>query len=197
MKKIYVFKVFERLWHWSQALLIITLLISGFEIHGSYNLLGFATATDIHEICAWSLVGLWIFAIFWHIVTGEWRQYIPTLDRVNAIMNYYILGILKKEVHHPYRVTRLHKHNPLQILAYIFILLIVGPVIWLSGWFYILYEYWPIFGLENLSLKLVATAHLLGAYAMLLFLIVHIYLITTGHTLWAHLKAMITGYDEA
>ena len=28
--KIYVFKVFERIWHWSQAFLIIFLLVTGF-----------------------------------------------------------------------------------------------------------------------------------------------------------------------
>ena len=31
---------------------------------------------------------------------------------------------------------------------------------------------------------------------MLLFLIAHIYLITTGATLTSHLKAMITGWEE-
>mgnify|MGYP001062123426 CR=1 FL=1 len=31
---------------------------------------------------------------------------------------------------------------------------------------------------------------------MLLFLIVHLYLITAGHTPTAHLKAMITGWEE-
>jgi hypothetical protein len=28
---------------------------------------------------AWVLIVLWLFAIFWHITTGEWRQYIPNL----------------------------------------------------------------------------------------------------------------------
>jgi thiosulfate reductase cytochrome b subunit len=197
MKKVYVFKVFERFWHWSQATLILALLTTGFEIHGSYSFLGFGLAVDVHTICAWSLVALWIFAIFWHIVTGEWRQYIPTTQKIMAVIDYYILGIFQKDAKHPYKTTKLKKHNPLQRLAYIFILLVVGPIIWVSGWFYILYEYWPMFGLENLSLKLVATVHLLGAYAMAFFVIVHVYLITTGHTVGTHLKAMLTGYDES
>ena len=37
-ERIYIFKGFERFWHWAQAALIITLLITGFEIHGTYKL---------------------------------------------------------------------------------------------------------------------------------------------------------------
>jgi thiosulfate reductase cytochrome b subunit len=31
---------------------------------------------------------------------------------------------------------------------------------------------------------------------MLTFLIAHLYLITTGKTVWAHMRAMITGWEE-
>ena len=31
--RIYLFKRFERFWHWSQALLVITMLYTGFAIH--------------------------------------------------------------------------------------------------------------------------------------------------------------------
>ena len=41
-----------------------------------------------------------------------------------------------------------------------------------------------------------ATLHTIGAFLMLIFLIVHIYLTTTGHTPLAHIKAMITGWEE-
>lgn len=41
IEKVIMFKRFERFWHWSQALLIIGLLLTGFEIHGTYQLLGF------------------------------------------------------------------------------------------------------------------------------------------------------------
>ena len=71
MERIYIFKRFERFWHWSQAALIMTLMATGFEIHGSYDLLGFKLATTTHTTAAWTLVWLWIFAIFWHFTTGE------------------------------------------------------------------------------------------------------------------------------
>ena len=103
-EKIYVFKRFERFWHWSQAALIITLMLTGFEVHGSYVLFGFGQAVDIHTVAAWSLVTLWVFAIFWHFTTGEWKQYIPTLDKVDAMIKYYLMGIFT-HAPHPFKQT--------------------------------------------------------------------------------------------
>ena len=195
-QKIYVFKRFERFWHWSQALLIIALLVTGFEVHGSYRLLGFERAVNWHTSLAWSLVGLWVFAIFWHVTTGEWRQYIPTLSKVDAMVKYYAFGIFTGAPH-PFRVTRLRKHNPLQRLAYLGVLLLISPLIWFSGWLYLFQSQWTAWGLSAyLSLEWVAFFHALGAFLMLTFLIAHVYLITTGHTPGAHLKAMLTGWEE-
>ena len=44
--RVYVFKAFERFWHWSQAGLIMFLLFTGFEVHGTYRALGFERAAD-------------------------------------------------------------------------------------------------------------------------------------------------------
>ncbi|MEW8692176.1 MAG: cytochrome b/b6 domain-containing protein [Candidatus Thiodiazotropha endolucinida] len=194
-KKIYVFKRFERFWHWSQAVLIITLLVTGFEVHGIYSLFGFEQVVGYHTIAAWTLVGLWIFAIFWHFTTGEWKQYMPTLEKADAMIKYYAVGIFTNAPH-PFRQTTRHKHNPLQRLAYLFVLLVIGPTIWFSGWLYLFYDVWPEYGLANLPLEWVAVAHASAAYLMLIFLIVHVYLATAGHTPTAHIKAMITGWEE-
>jgi len=35
VKHIYVYRAFERFWHWGQAILIMFLAVTGFEIHGS------------------------------------------------------------------------------------------------------------------------------------------------------------------
>jgi thiosulfate reductase cytochrome b subunit len=194
-EKIYIFKKFERFWHWSQAALIIFLMVTGFEIHGSYSNFGFEQAVGYHTTAAWTLVGLWIFAIFWHLTTGEWRQYVPTTRNVVAMIQYYLSGIFK-DAPHPHRQTQLSKHNPLQRLAYLGVLLFISPLLWTTGWLYLFYDQWAAWGLGSLSLYWVATFHVLGAFMMLLFLIAHIYLITAGATLTSHLKAMITGWEE-
>ena len=40
-ERIYIFKRFERFWHCSQALLIMFMMTTGFEVHGLYTLFGF------------------------------------------------------------------------------------------------------------------------------------------------------------
>lgn len=194
--KVMIFKRFERFWHWTQAGLIIVLLFSGFEIHGSYDFQGFEGAVTMHRTAAWSLVTLWVFAIFWHFTTAEWKQYVPTLKKVDAMVRYYLLGIFIRAPH-PFRQTMLRKHNPLQRLAYLFLWVVISPMIWLTGWAYLFYAKWGDWGLDQfLVLEQVAFFHAIAAFMMLVFLIAHIYLITTGRTVLAHTKAMITGWEE-
>lgn len=194
-QRVYLFKVFERLWHWSQAALIIFMLVSGFEIHGTYTVFGFEKAVDYHVVAAWTLVGVWVFAIFWHLTTGEWRQYIPTFERIVAISNYYASGIFKGEPH-PFKPTTQQKHNPLQRLTYLAILTLLSPLIWVTGWLYLFYADWARWGISSLQLEWVAMGHTVGAFLMLAFLISHVYLITTGHKITSQVKAMITGWEE-
>lgn len=193
--RLYLFTRFERFWHWSQAALIITLLFSGFAIHGSHALLDFRTAVEVHEVAAWLLIALWIFAIFWHFTTGQWRQYIPTLTNIQRVALYYARGIFIGAPH-PYKVTAERKHNPLQRIAYLGVLVLINPLIWISG---LLYLFWgrlePLLP-DWLALEAAALAHTGGAFLVLIFLIVHVYLTTTGHTPLAHIRAMITGREE-
>ncbi len=195
MERIYIFKRFERFWHWSQALLIMIMLLTGFEIHGTYRLFGFANAGSIHTTAAWVLITLWVFAIFWHFTTGEWRQYIPTGENLTAMIRYYLTGIFQ-HAPHPFRVSQLRKHNPLQRLAYLGVKVIINPLIWISGLLYLYYNELEAAG-HAISLETVAVLHTVGAFMMLTFFIAHLYLITTGHTWSSQIKAMITGWEEA
>ena len=194
MERIYIFTRFERFWHWTQALLVIGMMITGFEIHGTYNLLGFAKAHQIHTVAAWALIILWVFAIFWHIITGEWRQYIPTMKGVDKILRRYAWGIFQGE-EHPFVVTRAHKHNPMQAQAYLAVKVLINPILWISGLLYLYYNELAALG-QSLDLATIAMIHTIGAFMMLAFFIAHVYLITTGHTVTAHLKAMLTGWEN-
>ncbi len=196
MTRVYLFKGFERFWHWTQAALILTMLVTGFEIHGTYSLLGFETAVAVHTTTAWLLIGLWVFAIFWHLTTGEWRQYVPSdgPDRILAMARFYAWGIFSGDPH-PYKATPERKHNPLQRLTYLGIKLAVNPLIWITGLLYLFYNSWAGLGLVWLDLEIVALLHTVGAFLMLSFLIAHLYLITIGETVFSQLKAMITGWD--
>ncbi len=197
MAKVLMYSRFLRLWHWLQALLVITLLVTGFNVHGTIQLLGYETAASYHRLAAWTLLGLWVLAWFWHVTTGEWKQYIPSpVDRILAMMRYYGLGIFKGEPH-PFHKDRWHRQNPLQRMAYLSVHVLIGPVIWISGLAYISYPYWAEYGIAGLSLAPVAMLHTVGAFLMLAFLIVHLYLaLSTSERPLGNLKEMITGYEE-
>jgi thiosulfate reductase cytochrome b subunit len=194
MRRIYIFKGFERFWHWAQALLILAMILTGFEIHGSWQLLGFEQAVHIHEFSAWSLIVLWVFAIFWHFTTGEWRQYIPSTKNLGAMIRYYGFGIFNGE-DSPFKQTLMQKHNPLQRMAYLALKLFLNPLMWITGLLMLFYADWGRIGIE-FERETVVLLHVAGAFLMTSFLIMHLYLITTGHTVGSHLKAMITGYEE-
>jgi len=138
-EKICLYTRFERLWHWLQALLIIMLLVTGFNIHGTINLMTFKKAHEVHMFCGWTLLILTAFAIFWHLTTGEWRQYVPTKENLDRVCRYYVCDIFKGEPH-PHKKSREAKLNPLQRLAYLFLKIFLLPGVFLSGIWYYLYN---------------------------------------------------------
>ena len=194
MKKVYIYKIFERFWHWTQALFIFTLIVTGFEIHSTYSLLGFETAVKVHNYTAWAFLVLIISAIFWHFTTGEWRQYIPTTKLIQAQIDYYITGIFRGAPH-PTKKLVYNKFNPLQRLIYLGLKILVIPVQVISGFLYLYFNY-PIHGFELESLQLVAVFHTFGAFLLFSFIIAHMYLTTTGHKPLSSIKAMVTGWEE-
>ncbi len=197
-KKAYVYKGFERFWHWNQALLIFILAFTGFEIHSSYSFLGFANAVKVHNLAAWGLIILIVFAIFWHFTTGEWKQYIPTTKNLKAQAEFYLFGIFRNAPH-PTKKTVISKLNPLQRLVYLGLKILFIPVMVVSGLLYMFYRYPQGNNIEIINignLEVIAIVHTAGAFILLSFVLVHLYLITTGHTLTSNLKAMITGWEE-
>jgi thiosulfate reductase cytochrome b subunit len=197
-KQIYIYKSFERFWHWMQAILIFFLAFSGFEIHSTYTFFGFREAVIYHNFAAYMLIGLIIFAIFWHLTTGEWKQYIPTLENVKAQLNYYIFGIFHSAPH-PTKKTVLTKLNPLQKLTYFGLKILVIPLSVTSGLLYLFYRYPSKNGIEAINiqtLEVIAIVHTIAAIFLVIFIVTHLYLITTGETITSNLKAMLTGYEE-
>jgi len=198
MSKVYIYKGFERFWHWSQASLIMFLAVTGFEIHSSYTIFGFEKATQYHQVAAWMLMGLLVFAIFWHLTTGEWRQYIPTTKQLKDQIIFYVSGIFKGE-HHPTQKTELSKLNPLQRLVYLGFKIILIPLTTITGIMYLLYKTIDqnnLIVIEDYPLESIAFWHTLGAILLMIFLIVHVYMTTTGKTPTSNINAMITGYEE-
>lgn len=194
--KFYLYTRYERFWHWVQAALIIALIATGFEVHGSFTLLGYKRAVTVHSALGITWLVAFAFFVFWVATTGEWKQYVPTTKKMFEVMRYYGYGIFQGQPH-PCPKTPDAKHNPLQRLTYLALAAALLPFMMLTGLLYWLYNDWAALGLGGLGLSTVAVAHLLGAFAILVFLVVHVYMTTTGHTPLAHVKAMCTGWEDA
>ncbi len=195
MHRIYLYTRYERFWHWLQMALIVTLLSTGLEIHGVYTFFGFDEAVEIHNFVGLTWLIAFAFFIFWVFTTGEWRQYVPTTRKMFEMIMYYSYGIFKGHPH-PVPKRKDAKHNPLQRLVYLALAAALLPIQMISGLFYWTYNYWQDLGLTFLSLKVVAVIHMAGAFAIFSFIIVHVYMTTTGHSIFAHIKAMITGWED-
>ena len=193
-RSVMIFSRFERFWHWTQMALILTLLFTGFAIHGLHRLVDFETAVVVHTWCAIGLLLLWAFAIFWHLTTGTWKHYLPTTTGLWRVARFYAYGIFKGE-RHPYRKAYWRKHNPLQAITYLSLKLVLFPAIWVSGIAYLTYGFWQDPGATGFMFEVVAIVHVATAYATLVFVILHVYLLTTDHFV-EHVKPMITGFDK-
>lgn len=189
--KIYLYTRYERFWHWLQALMVISLIITGLEIHGTYTLFGFQTAVNIHNFVGLSWLILFAFFVFWLFTTGEWKQYIPTTKKLFSVVFYYSWGIFQGKPH-PVQKSKGAKHNPLQRLAYLGISAMLLPIQMATGLLYYLYNDIP----QILPLSVLAVVHTLVALFLLNFLIIHLYMTTTGHSLFSHISGMITGWEE-
>jgi thiosulfate reductase cytochrome b subunit len=195
MKNIYLYTRYERSWHWLQMIMIFLLLITGFEVHGVIKLLGFEAAVSIHNTVGIAWLISFAFFVFWVFTTGEWKQYVPTTRKMLSVIRYYGYGIFRGE-DHPVPKRKDAKHNPLQRISYLTLAAVLLPVQMGTGFLYWSYNHWETWGIGFLSLGLIAFLHTACAFMILQFVIIHVYMITTGHTLFAHLKAMITGWES-
>ncbi|MBF0351487.1 MAG: cytochrome b/b6 domain-containing protein [SAR324 cluster bacterium] len=198
---VYMYTFYERLWHWTSALSILLLMFTGFEIHYSWNfsVLGIDRAVYVHNILAFIMIANAFLSLFYHLASAEIRQYFPRMKSfvtdTMAQIRYYTSGIFKGEPH-PLQKTPDRKLNPLQQITYLVILNILLPTQVLTGLLMWGVERWPELSLAIGGLTWVAPIHTLCSWLFFSFVILHVYLTTTGHTVTSNIKAMIGGFDK-
>ncbi|MBV5265263.1 cytochrome b/b6 domain-containing protein [Pinisolibacter aquiterrae] len=180
--------------HWSQAVLIFVLALSGFGLHGTHGPVDFRTAVQVPSYAAIALIVLWIFTTFWHFTTGQWRQYLPKLSSLPAVIRFYARGILTGAPH-PYHKSLKRKQNALQSLACLSFMVIIGPALWSSGIVYLTYPLWAEAAIGTIGLPAVAFVHTAAAFLMVTFVMIDVYMTTTGKTPTHYVETMITGCD--
>jgi len=200
--RVYILPGWVRAWHWTNALLILTLIVTGISLHFADDkllLIEFSLAVRIHNIAGVLLVALYAFFVIANAVTGNWWQFVPrppgVLKRCMAIQRYYVLGVFKGEPE-PFQVTREENFNPMQAITYWIIMYLVLPVVIVTGLIFLYPQAAPteLFGMDGLLP--IAMLHYLSGAIIVVFLVAHIYLCTFGKKVSSTFKTMITGWHE-
>ncbi len=200
-KRVYMYTVFERIWHWVQALAILFLLLTGLEIHapGSFPVFGYRDAVWIHIVLGFFLLADGFMGLFYHLATGEIRQYLPEptgfIPLAVKQATYYLKGIFRGEPH-PLEKNPENKLNPLQKITYLGILNVLLPLQVITGLLIWGAKQFPALREAVGGLGILVPLHALVAWIFGAFIVMHVYLTTTGKTPLASIKAMITGWEE-
>lgn len=202
LKKVYMYHAYGRFWHWLQTVAIILLLYTGLVIHRP-DLLGafsFRHMVTVHNILALILAINAVLSLFYHLTTGEIRQFIPRpygfFDQAIVQAKFYLSGIFKGESH-PFEKTPQKKLNPLQQITYFMILNVLLPIQGLSGILMWGAQKWPAVSKMVGGLTILAPIHTISAWLFAAFLALHLYLLTTaGRTATTSILAMITGWED-
>jgi thiosulfate reductase cytochrome b subunit len=198
---VYMYTFYERFWHWLQAVAIIILLVTGVEIHFSaVEIFGFALAVRVHNIVSAIVVANAVFAAFYHLASGEIRQYLPEpagfFGQGISQAKFYLSGIFLGHPH-PFEKRPDRKLNPLQQITYLSILNILLPIQIVTGLLIWGAQRWEIVDSTFGGLTLLAPMHALGAWMFAAFLLLHVYLTTTGPTPTANIGAMLHGWERS
>jgi len=192
MKQFYLYPLWIRLWHWTNALLFIILIISGTRLHFAVGneFLAFESAILVHNVAGIMLALAWLVFFIGNFVTENGKHYRlrfkGLIGRLIRQSHYYAIGIFRGDPH-PFHVSAELKFNTLQQLSYIGVMYGLMPILIASGLFF-----WGTMG----NLWLIAITHLVVAYLLVLFMVAHIYIITTGETVFSNLRAMLTGWHK-
>jgi thiosulfate reductase cytochrome b subunit len=195
MKQEVLYTKFERFWHWTQMALVVLLLITGFEIHGNIKVFGFEESVRLHNSAAWFFIGLTVLTVFWMLTVGNWRNFVPTTHNFKAQIRYYTVGMFRNEPPPHEGKTFDNKFNPIQRIVYLGLLILAFPAQIVSGLLYMYFRY-PGNPVDSGALRIIAVTHTFLAFMLVAFLIMHIYMTTTGKKATTHLKEMITGVED-
>lgn len=199
--RVYLYTTYERIWHWLMAVSIGLLLVTGIHVQfaGRWNLIPLPTAVTIHNFFAVVLTINAFLSLFYHLAAGAIRHLIPRpdglADEVVEHARYYTRGIFLGQPHPAPRVPG-RKLNPLQQLTYLVLLNLLFPFQVLTGALIWGVSRWPGLAGAIGGLTVVAPLHSLGSWLFLSFFLLHIYLTTTGRTVFANVATMVDGWAE-
>jgi thiosulfate reductase cytochrome b subunit len=201
MSKLYLHPLPVRIWHWTNALIVLVLIITGIQLRApSIQIFpNYREVVLIHKYFGFAMAGSFFFWFFYYIFTGGLKKHyfmgFRDIMGMPRQTTYYLFHIFRGEKN-PFNASPENKFNSLQKLAYSTIMFIVVPIITITGILFsdilFFFSWIKIIG----GLRVLDAIHVSTAYIFALYLFVHIYMSTLGSKLNSHIKSMITGYEE-
>ena len=198
---VYMYDAYERFWHWLQTVTIILLLLTGLVIHRPdlFGMFSFPHMVTLHNLLAIVLIANAALALFWHLASGQIRQFIPRprgfFDQAIVQAKFYLHGIFRGH-EHPFEKTYRKKLNPLQQISYFGLLNVLLPFQIITGALMWGVQQWPQIATMLGGLPFLAPLHTLIAWLLATFVVAHVYLTTTGATVGQDINAMVTGWEN-
>ena len=201
MKRIVLHPLPLRIWHWTNAFLVIFLIVTGIQLRipGVASLPPQSTALLLHRYAGWAMAASWLFWLIYGLIglhlSRHYRLQSRDFRGIFRQAKFYLVSIFKGE-ENSFRASPDEKFNPLQKLAYGSIMGLFAPLLLITG---ILFSDIPLFRKTILLWNAAGTInaiHVLAAYVFTLYLVFHLYMATLGRTFSSHIKAMIVGYEE-
>jgi thiosulfate reductase cytochrome b subunit len=203
-ERIYITPTPVRIWHWLNALGIVTLCITGIQIRfpeyanifGTYN-----AAIKLHDVAGVTVSISFLLWIFYYLFVARSlvKLYVPNVEDIRRglftqaffYFFYYFLG-----EKNPHSISPDNKFNAIQKMSYLLIMFLFLPLVIVSG--LLLMNIAPLRGWIIMigGIKFLVDTHYLIACSFFAFLCVHIYMATLGHTPFSHLRQMWTGWES-
>jgi len=200
--KIYFYPVWLRIWHGINALGILILIVTGINMQYSspkFELMNFNLAVNLHNIAGILVTINYLIFFFGNIITSNKKFYRLKLKglikRLNLQIVYYTSGLFKNE-QAPFPLSEKRKFNPMQKVAYLFVMYLFVPGLIITG----LALLFPETIIENVysvsGIFLTAVLHASLGFLVSIFLIVHLYVASIGKNPLNNFKSIINGYHD-
>ena len=202
-ERIYITPTPVRIWHWLNALGIVTLCVTGIQIRfPEYaNIFGtYKAAIRLHDVAGVTVSISFLLWIFYYLVVARSlvKLYVPNVEDIKQglfkqAFFYFFRYFLGEK--NPNTISPDNKFNAIQKMSYLLIMFLFLPLVIISG--LLLMNIAPLRGWIMMigGIKFLVDAHYLIACSFFAFLCVHIYMATLGHTPFSHLRQMWTGWE--
>ena len=203
MTRLYIHPLPVRIWHWTNAVGFILMILTGMQIRyvGLIDVVSFKTAVTVHNFVGFVLIANFFVWLAFYLTSDRIRAYHSELNPKKHFIGsmrqiyYYAFGIFRGEPN-PFQVGIYRKFNPLQSMFYQIIMMLCLPLQIYTG--ILLWDVQRFSAQVNFfgGVRVIDTVHVLIFIVFVFYMFVHVYLGSLGHTRTTHYKAMITGYED-